>query len=159
MAVNKYGNDFKNNIMWNQEYPFIPEITNDDGFTIKEGDIVDFYYKSSKKFCALRVIKIYNKDYIWGQFIDIEKDICNITISSNNLLPYTSGSKVTPDQTEKINNSNILNYFRLFTNHIYSDLYEDELTLPNDWHFDPKKVVNKLNEEVARLKANKINIK
>ena len=68
MAVNKYGNDFKNNIMWNQEYPFIPEVTNDDGLVIKENEIYEFYEKNLKKFYPVRVVKIYNKDYIWGHF-------------------------------------------------------------------------------------------
>ena len=63
--INKYGNDIKNNIFWNKEYPFIPEVTNDAGFTIHEGDIVDYYCPYDKKIFAYRVYKIYNKDLIW----------------------------------------------------------------------------------------------
>ena len=59
--INKYGNDFKNNIFWNKEYPFIPEVTNDAGFTIHEGDIVDFIDPDYKRLYAARVYKIYDK--------------------------------------------------------------------------------------------------
>ncbi len=159
MAVNKYGNDFKNNIMWNQEYPFIPEVINDDGLVIKENEIYEYYERNLKIFYKVRIVKIYNKDYIWCQCYDFENSICDLYTKANNLLPYLGGGKITPDPCDKMNNEYILNEFRLFTSHIYTDLYENELTLPNDWHFDPKKVVKKLNEEVARLKNNKRNIK
>ncbi len=157
MAVNKYGNDFKNNIMWNQEYPFIPEVTNDNGLVIKENEIYEFYETNLKKFYPIRIIKIYNKDYIWGDFYGPEKRVWGIYMSSNELLPYLGGGKIAPEPCDKINNEHILNDFRLFTNHIYTDLYREELTIPNDWHFDTIKYNNKLNEEVARLKANKNN--
>ena len=159
MAVNKYGNDFKNNIMWNQEYPFIPEVTNDDGLVIKENEIYEFYETNLKKFYPVRVIKIYNKDYIWGHFYNYANRIGNLFASSNDLLPYLGGGKIAPDPCDEINNENIFNFFRLFTNLIYSKLYRDEISLPNDWHADSVKYNNKLNEEVARIKANKRNLK
>ena len=159
MAVNKYGNDFKNNIMWNQEYPFIPEVTNDDGLVIKENEIYEYYERNLKIFYKVRIVKIYNKDYIWGQCYDFENSICDLYTKANNLLPYLGGGKITPDPCDKMNNEHILNEFRFFTNHIYADLYRDEISLPNDWHADPIKYNNKLNEEVALIKNNKINIK
>ncbi|HIT43997.1 TPA: hypothetical protein IAA91_04085, partial [Candidatus Avacholeplasma faecigallinarum] len=112
-----------------------------------------------KKFYPVRVVKIYNKDYIWGHFFNYANRIGNLYVSSNSLLPYLGGGKIAPDPCDEINNENIFNFFRLFTNLIYSKLYRDEISLPNDWHADSVKYNNKLNEEVARIKNNKINIK
>ena len=150
MAVNKYGNDFKNNIMWNKEYPFIPEVTNDYGFTIHEGDIVDYYDSYYSKDKAARVYKIYNKDYIWTRIINPEKNLSNYVVSSNKLFPYTSKTKIPP--LEDINNQGIWNHLEHFLSYVYSDLYSDELSLPDDWHFDEEKYEAKRLEEVAKLK-------
>ncbi len=155
MAVNKYGNDFKNNIMWNKEYPFIPEVTNDYGFTIHEGDIVDYYNKYRKKYFAYRVTKIYNKDYVWCRYQDYEghKKISVLTdhvISSNDLSPYISGvEKPKPDEFD----NQPFNDLNFFLTHVYSDLYGDELALPNDWHCDEEKFEAKRLEEVKKLKS------
>lgn len=150
MAVNKYGNDFKNNIIWNEEYPFIPQITNDNGFTIHEGDIVDYYCDYHKRYEAARVYKIYNKDYIWTREIDPENDLSNFILPANKLFPYTSGTKVPP--LEDFDNQGIFNPLRHFLSHVYSELYSEELSLPDDWHFDDEKYQAKRLEEVARLK-------
>lgn len=150
MAVNKYGNDFKNNIMWNKEYPFIPEVTNDAGFTIHEGDIVDYYDKYDEKYVALRVYKIYNKDLIWTRLINKERKISNFTLSANEMIPYTSNSKVPP--LEDFDNQGISNELEFFLSLVYSRLYLEELCPPNDWHFDDEKYEAKRLEEVANLK-------
>lgn len=150
MAVNKYGNDFKNNIMWNKEYPFIPEVTNDYGFTIHEGDIVDYYDKYDKEYVALRVYKIYNKDLIWTKYINHERKLTNFTLSANEMIPYTSNSKIPP--LEDFDNQGIWNHLEDFLSQVYSRLYSDELELPNDWHFDEEKYEAKRLEEVAKLK-------
>lgn len=150
MAINKYGNDFKNNIFWYKEYPFIPEVTNDFGFTVHEGDIVDFHDKYYKKIVALRVYKIYNKDLIWTKLINQERKISNFTLSANEMLPYTSKSKVPP--LEDFDNQNIFNPLRIFLSQVYARIYPDELNLPNDWHFDEEKYEAKRLEEVAKLK-------
>ncbi len=148
--INKYGNDIKNNIMWNKEYPFIPEVTNDAGFTIHEGDIVDYYDEYYKKYFAGRVYKIYNKDFIWVRIWDIENHISNFVQSSNIFVPHMSNAKVPP--FEDFDNQDIFNALEGFLAHVYSDLYDEELSLPDDWHFDDEKFEAKRLEEVAKLK-------
>lgn len=148
--VNKYGNDFKNNIMWNKEYPFIPEVTNDAGFTIHEGDIVDHWDSYHKRYEAARVYKIYNKDYVWTKVITPERHLSNFVLSSNDLISYTSGTKIPP--LEDFDNQGVWNHLEHFLGHVYSELYDDELSLPDDWHFDEEKYEAKRLEEVACLK-------
>ena len=148
--VNKYGNDFKNNIMWNKEYPFIPEITNDDGFSIHEDDIVEFYDPYYKTFNAVRVCKIYNKDFIWTRFINIEHKMSTFILPANRLLPHVHPS-CKPPKFEDFDNQGI-NYLNLFLTHVYATIYQEELKLPNDWHFDEDKFTAKRLEEVAKLK-------
>ena len=150
MAVNKYGNDFKNNIMWNKEYPFIPEVTNDYGFTIHEGDIVDYYSKYRKKFVALRVYKIYSKEYIWTKRI-LEKTTSNFILSANEVLPYTSNAPI--PKLEDFDNQGIFNALEDILGKIYADKYPIELSLPDDWHFDEEKFTAKRLEEVAAIKG------
>lgn len=147
--VNKYGNDFKNNIMWGKEYPFIPEVTNDSGFTIHEGDIVDYWDSYHKRHEAARVCKIYNKDYIWTQIINPEKHLSNFVLCGNELMPYTSNTKIPP--LEDFNNQGVWNHLEAFLSHVYSEIYPEELNLPNDWHFDEEKYEKKRLEEVAHL--------
>ncbi len=148
--VNKYGNDIKNNIMWNKEYPFIPEVTNDAGFTIHEGDIVDFYDNYRKKYYTGRVYKIYNKDYIWTRIWDMENRISSFVQSSNRFVPHMSNAKVPP--LEDFDNQGIFNNLEHFLDHVYSELYAKELSLPDDWHADEEKFEAKRLEEVARIK-------
>ena len=150
MAVNKYGNDFKNNIMWNKEYPFIPEVTNDAGFTIHEGDIVDYYSSYYGKNKAARVYKIYNKDYIWTRVINPEKKLSNYVLSSNELFPYTSNTKIPP--LEDFNNIGVFNSLRHFLSWVYSDLYSTELILPGERTFDEDLYQAKRQEEVDKIK-------
>lgn len=148
--VNKYGNDFKNNIMWNKEYPFIPEITNDAGFTIHEGDIVEFYDKYDKRFYAARVYKIYNKDFIWTRCDFPHVKQCNHIESANTFLPYTHNT--TPPKLIDFDNQGISNELEGFLGLVYSRIYPEELNLPDDWHFDDEKYEAKRLEEVAHLK-------
>lgn len=150
MAVNKYGNDFKNNIMWNKEYPFIPEVTNDYGFTIHEGDIVDYYAIFYGKYKAARVYKIYNKDYVWTRIIDPENDLSDHITSANELFPYTSNTKIPP--LEDYNNIGVYNSLRAFLSWIYSDLYSNELILPGEKTFNEDLYQAKRQEEVNRIK-------
>lgn len=150
MAVNKYGNDFKNNIMWNKEYPFIPEVTNDAGFTIHEGDIVDYYCPYDKQYFALRVYKIYNKDLIWTKLINKERKLSNFTLSANEMMPYTSNSKIPP--LEDFDNQNIFNPLRIFLSEVYSTLYSKDLILPGERTFDEELYQAKRQMEVENLK-------
>ena len=154
MAVNKYGNDFKNNIMWNKEYPFIPEITNDDGFTIHEDDIVEFYDSYYKTFNAARVCKIYNKDLIWTRFINREHKMSTFVLPANELMPHIHPS-CKPPKFEDFDTifDGFFNWLEHFLAQVYSTLYSKELSLPNDWHFDDDKFEAKRLEEVAKLKS------
>lgn len=149
---NKYGNDFKNNIMWNEEYPFIPEVTNDNGFTIHEGDIVDYYADYRKKFYALRVYKIYSKDFIWTRMYSPERKIVNYLVSSNKLQPYTSNSEIPP--LEDFDNQGFNCFCHILTQ-IYARLYDDELTPPGERLFDEDLFNAKRQQEVDNIK-NKI---
>lgn len=149
--INKYGNDIKNNIFWNKEYPFIPEVTNDEGFTIHEGDIVDYYCPYEKKTFALRVYKIYNKDFIWCRGYHPYVKLYTHVGPANELKPHTSNAK--PPIFEDYDNQGIHNPLQFFLSAVYSDLYGDELSLENDWHFDPVKYEAKRLEEVANLKG------
>lgn len=148
--INKYGNDFKNNIFWNKEYPFIPEVTNDAGFTIHEGDIVDYFHTAYKKTFAARVYKIYDSDHIWICFIDIDKTVVTSIIKANLLFSYTSMKKY--PQLIDYDNENVHNVAYHILSMIYYDKYKDELCYENDWHFDPVKVDTKRLEEVAKIK-------
>ncbi|MCM1196992.1 MAG: hypothetical protein NC310_08010 [Roseburia sp.] len=148
--INKYGNDFKNNIMWNKEYPFIPEVTNDVGFTIHEGDIVEFYDKYDKRYYAARVYKIYNKDFIWTRCDFPHVKQCDHIESANTFLPHLSNA--TPPKLVNFENQGVFNYLEHFLSQVYSELYDEELSLPDDWHFDDEKYEKKRLEEVARLK-------
>ncbi len=153
MAVNKYGNDFKNNIMWNKEYPFIPEVTNDYGFTIHEGDIVDYYNKEKNKLIPYRVAKIYNKDFVWCRY-DLPRTTKwqgDYILKANQLLPYTSNAK--PPRIFDYDNQEISNYLQEFLSYVYASIYDDELSLLNDWHFDKDKYNAKRLEEVKKLKS------
>lgn len=149
--INKYGNDFKNNIFWNKEYPFIPEVTNDFGFTIHEGDIVDYHCSHENITLAYRVYKIYNKDLIWcmGSRSYLKK--YNQTCSANELKPHTSDAK--PPKLEDFDNQNVFNPLRIFLSQVYSRIYGEELSLENDWHFDDEKYEAKRLEEIAKLKG------
>lgn len=154
--VNKYGNDFLNNIMWNKEYPFIPEVTNDNGFTIHEQDIVDFYSPSiiegkGIELYAGRVYKIYDKDHIWIRHYFYKKQIANFNVKANELLPHTSNKPFPPSEVDSFNNGRA-NELDFFLSSVYNDLYSDELTLEDDWHFDDEKYENKRLMEVAKLK-------
>ena len=153
MAVNKYGNDFKNNIMWNKEYPFIPEITNDDGFTIHEDDIVEFYDPYDRKYYAARVCKIYDIRFIWTDFIDSEKHTCIRVLSANELFPHIHSCKPPRFENYDIKDNGFCNWLDIFLGSIYSSIYPEELNLPNDWHFDHIKFEAKRLEEVAKLKS------
>ena len=146
---NKYGNDFKNNIMWNEEYPFIPEITNDNGFTIHEGDIVDFYDDHDKKFYALRVYKIYSKDFIWTRMYTPEKILSNFIVSSNKVQPYTSNSKIPP--LEDFDNQGY-NFLDQILSQIYYRIYKDELIPPGERLFDDDLFNAKRQQEVNNIK-------
>lgn len=148
--VNKYGNDFKNNIMWNKEYPFIPEVTNDAGFTIHEGDIVDYWDSYHKRYEAARVYKIYNKDIIWTRIIDAEKRLSHFERKANDLFPYRSNTKI--PKLEDFDNQGISNELERFLGSVYAQLYYEELKLSDDWHCDEEKFEKKRLEEVARLK-------
>lgn len=162
--VNKYGNDFLNNIMWNKEYPFIPEVTNDNGFTIHEQDIVDFYCEGPVdgdgiRLYAGRVYKIYDKDHIWIRFYSYKKNITNdYHIKANKLLPHTSNEPFPPSEVDSFNTppKGMMNVNHLdnYLASVYGDLYYDELKLEDDWHFDDDKYENKRIMEVAKLKEN-----
>lgn len=154
--VNKYGNDFLNNIMWNKEYPFIPEVTNDKGFTIHEQDIVDFYSSGpcigdGIKLYAGRVYKIYDKDHIWIRFYAYRKHIVDFDVIANELLPHNSNLPYPPNEVDSFNNGRA-NELEFFLSSVYGDLYYDELKLEDDWHFDDDKYENKRLMEVAKLK-------
>lgn len=149
--INKYGNDFKNNIFWNKEYPFIPEVTNDAGFTIHEGDIVDFIHPNYKRACAARVYKIYDKNHIWVRHTEIDHKIYNFVQPANFFIPHTSNAK--PPKLEDYDNQGIHNPLQTFLSSVYADIYDEELSLENDWHFDPVKYEAKRLEEVAKLKG------
>ena len=153
MAVNKYGNDFRNNIMWNKEYPFIPEITNDFGLTIHEGDILEFYHKHRHKYYAVRVYKIYDKDIIYTRYINPEHKIAVFELTANELLPHIhSNCKPPRDQTDEFDNQGFYNELERFLSSCYAQKYPTELELPDDWHFDEEKYEAKRLEEVAKLK-------
>ena len=154
--VNKYGNDFLNNIMWNKEYPFIPEVTNDNGFTIHEQDIVDFYCENliegeGIKLYAGRVYKIYDKDHIWLRFYSYRKHITNYHVKANILMPHNSNKPFPPNEVDSFNNGRA-NELDFFLGSVYHNLYYDELKLEDDWHVDDDKYENKRLMEVARLK-------
>lgn len=151
--VNKYGNDFLNNIMWNKEYPFIPEVTNDNGLTIHEQDIVDIYFDGYRglKLYSGRVYKIYDKDHIWIRFYSYRKHISNAHIKANELLPHNSNLPYPPNEVDSFNNGRA-NELEFFLSSVYGDLYYDELKLEDDWHFDDDKYENKRLMEVAKLK-------
>ena len=148
--INKYGNDWKNNIWWNKEYPFIPKVTNDNGFTIHEDDIVEFY-RVSDKYYAARVCKIYDKNHIWIRYerSTIKQQI-DVVISANNLCKYQGTAK--KPKIEDLENQGIWNHFESFLGHVYADIYPTELNLPNDWHFDEVKFDAKRMEEVNKIK-------
>ena len=149
--INKYGNDFKNNIFWNKEYPFIPEVTNDAGFTIHEGDIVDYCHPTRKTIFASRVYKIYDSTHIWICFIDIDKRDTSSIVNASMLVPYTSKKRF-PNLSD-FDNKNTFNDMEHILSMIYYDKYKDELCYENDWHFDPVKVDAKRLEEVAKIKC------
>lgn len=154
--VNKYGNDFLNNIMWNKEYPFIPEVTNDNGFTIHEQDIVDFYCEGPVdgdgiRLYVGRVYKIYDKDHIWIRHYYYKNRIINFNVKANELLPHTSNEPFPPSEVDSFNNGRA-NELDFFLGSVYNDLYYDELKLEDDWHFDDEKYENKRLMEVAKLK-------
>lgn len=149
--INKYGNDFKNNIFWNKEYPFIPEVTNDAGFTIHEGDIVDFIHTNYKRACAARVYKIYDKNHIWVRYTEIDHKIYNFVQPANIFMQHTSNAK--PPKLEDFDNQGVHNPLETFLSSVYADIYDEELSLENDWHFDPVKYEAKRLEEVAKLKG------
>ena len=158
MAVNKYGNDFKNNIMWNKEYPFIPEVTNDAGLTIHEGDILNYldYYLTTPKrlWYSARVMKIYDKNIIWIRIRDMpnKPNPANIVIPAERLFPHTADA-VPPCMEEDFDNQDIYNALEFFLCKAYVRKYPTELNLPNDdWHFDSEKYEAKRLEEVAMLK-------
>lgn len=153
MAVNKYGNDFRNNIMWNMEYPFIPEITNDNGLTIHEGDILEYYDEYDKKYVAVRVYKIYSKDKIWTREILSKNQICSFDVTANRLLPHIHPECKPPrDEVDEFDNQGFHNWLETFLGSCYSQKYPTELNEPDDWHFDEDKFTAKRLEEVAKLK-------
>lgn len=154
--INKYGNDWKNNIWWNKEYPFIPEITNDNGFTIHEDDIVEFYDEYDKKSYAARVCKIYDKNHIWVRFqTRTSNDLTTFIMPANFFYEYQGIVKI--PKTEDLSNQGFANYFTMFLVHVYCDKYPTELNLPNDWHFDPVKFEAKRIEEVELIKSKRGN--
>ena len=158
MAVNKYGNDFKNNIMWNKEYPFIPEVTNDAGLTIHEGDILNYLgYKPGtpkRLWYSARVMKIYDKNIIWIRIRSMpnKPNPANTVIPAERLFPHTADA-VPPCMEEDFDNQDIYNALEFFLCKAYVRKYPTELNLPNDdWHFDSEKYEAKRLEEVAMLK-------
>lgn len=155
MAVNKYGNDFRNNIMWNKEYPFIPEITNDAGLTIHEGDILEFYEDCYKRFVAVRVYKIYDENMIWVRFINIERGISSTDLKANKLLPHIHPECKPPkDETDDFDNQGFSNELEWFLGSCYFYKYSKELSRSeDDWHADYDKFDAKRLEEVAKIKS------
>ena len=151
--VNKLGNDFLNNIMWNKEYPFIPEITNDVGFTIHELDIVEIYGFQFKEYYAGIVYKIYDKDHIWVRFKHkwIKHPIDDI-LPANEIFPHTRNCKPPKIQIDEFNNG-WANILIDILGQIYSDVYPTELNAENDWHFDKDKFDAKRQEEVNKIKS------
>ena len=153
MAVNKYGNDFRNNIMWNKEYPFIPKITNDFGLTIHENDIFEYYNDNRNKYIAIRIIKIYSKDLIWARFIFSKKNMCDIILNANEILPHIHSECIPPKcEIDEFDNQGFTNWLEYFLGSCFSRKYPTELNLPNDWHFDKVKYEAKRLEEVEALK-------
>ena len=154
--INKYGNDWKNNIWWNKEYPFIPEITNDNGFTIHEDDIVEFFDEYDNKCYAARVCKIYDKNHVWVRFqTRTSKELTTIVMPANFFYEYQGIVKI--PKTEDLANQGFANYFNIFLTGVYFDLYSKELSLPNDWHCDEEKFEAKRIEEVKILKTKRGN--
>lgn len=154
MAVNKYGNDFRNNIMWNKEYPFIPEITNDNGLTIHEGDILETYNEYSKKYEAVRVYKIYDKDIIWTRLFSPEHIIVSQEFKANEFLPHIHLKlKVPKCEIDDFDNQGFSNELEWFLSSCYAQKFSTELSLPDDWHIDIEKCNAKRLEEVAKLKC------
>ena len=151
--VNKLGNDFLNNIMWNKEYPFIPEITNDVGFTIHELDIIEMYDEQFKEFYAGIVYKIYNKDFVWIRYYHkrIRKNV-DYVCSANELLPHTRSCTPPKLQVDEFNNG-CFNILEHFLGEMYTDLYYEELRAEDDWHFDEDKFDAKRQEEVNKIKS------
>ena len=70
MAVNEFGNDTKNNIMWNKEYPWVSELVNDKGEVFHENDPVFLSlgegYDDPKynNITQGRIHKMYSNDYV-----------------------------------------------------------------------------------------------
>lgn len=149
--VNKFGNDFKNNIMWNKEYPFIPYVTNDAGFTIHEGDIVEFYDKCYKQNTVARVTKIYSKDFVWVRYNKKYNGLTSVMQSANFFKPYTHGGKLPP--LDDFDNQSVWNWLEDILGMAYRRAYPTELSLENDWHFDEDKFDKKRLEEVELVKA------
>ena len=154
--INKYGIDWKNNIWWNKEYPFIPEITNDNGFTIHEDDIVEFYDEYDKKSYAARVCKIYDKNHVWVRYQQLTcKELTDFVMPANFFYEYQGIVK--KPKSEDLTDQGFANHFNIFLSGVYCDKFPTELNLPNDWHFDPLKFEAKRIEEVELLKAKRGN--
>ncbi len=156
MAVNKYGIDWENNIWWNKEYPFIPEATTDTGLTIHEGDIVDFEWESCRKIkymLAARVYKIYDKDHMWVRYYDPDdKSMVTLKWKTTRFVAHDPKNKPPKDEIFEFVNQDFANHFEWFLSSVYGDLYPEELSLPDDWHFDDDKYEAKRLEEVERVK-------
>lgn len=154
MSINKYGNDFRNNIMWNKEYPFIPEITNDFGLTIHEDDILEYYNEYDKKYIAVRVYKIYSETMIWTRHFCPMHTIVDQYFTANELLAHTHLECKPPKcQIDEIDNQSFSNELSWFLTACYSRKFPTELNRPDDWHFDNEKYEAKRLEEVDKLKG------
>ena len=122
MAVNKYGNDFRNNIMWNKDYPWIPEVTNDNGITFHEGDDVII---PNSKYEFVKIVKIFDKDYVIT-YIKFPrcKEYSHFIVSSNRLVhtkPNPNFKLLDYDAIKHTTNS-----FQFWLDHIYFDKYGEE---------------------------------
>ena len=138
MAVNELGNDAKNNIMWNKEYPFVPELVNDKGEVFHENDPIFYrpgYWLSKPSDIVVqgRITKMYNKDKI---IIYAERESKNYfsygTVSLNEVWHNNGPCKV---PIEDLNGWDWYNIFSLFLTNVYCDLYgEDILDDPEKFH-------------------------
>ena len=130
MAVNKLGNDAKNNIMWNKEYPFVPELTNDKGEVFHEHDPIFFkpgswLSKPSDIIVQGRIHKMYNKDRIVISMETEEKNYFAWRFLSLNEVWHNNGPCKVP--IENLDGWDWYNLFLFFLQNIYADLYGEDI--------------------------------
>jgi len=129
--INKYGNDAKNNIMHNIEYPFIPECTNKYGVVLHEGDhvILDVRHAHLSHIRFKGTIeKIYSNDYIYvyGESEQIKKGK-RVPISrllSGDELELDPNCK-DPVVLQDYDSFDVINRFQLMMNVIYGYKFGD----------------------------------